>query len=214
MLFLYYTDIRQVPDELDDSRLSEYKKDRLSHLRNKENQKQSAAAEFLLISALQELFPSVALPLTFTVGEQGKPALLIDGIHCSFSHSGNWAACAVSNGEIGLDLQVDSDGKLDIAQRFFTAEEYESICCAKHPDHEFGKLWSLKESYIKALGIGLQRPLDSFNVVTREERIYIREQPQIGFWHAYAEGCHFSLCSLLDSHPVPQRFEKRELLFG
>ena len=211
MLEIYYTNIREASWEWDMSPLSDYKKERLSQIKNIRKWKQSAATERLLIAALQDHDPQLELPLRFALGVNGKPLLKTKNLHCSFSHSGEWAACAVSDREIGLDIQTDTAGKTEIARRFFTEEEKQWLYNSPRPDWDFTRLWSVKESYVKATGAGLSCPLNTFSVKIGD-RIHIAEKPQTGFWCAHTEGCHFSLCALEEPKPVPNLFVKKKLL--
>ena len=88
-------------------------------------------------------------------------------VHINLSHSANLIACAISAaGRIGIDLEKvrplqDLDG---IATRFFSAPEYRLITLAEASEKLglFYTIWTLKESFIKAVGKGLSMPLDNF----------------------------------------------------
>jgi 4'-phosphopantetheinyl transferase len=83
-------------------------------------------------------------------------------------------------GEIGVDVErIDRKVEhLDLAKRFFAPDE--SAVLAKAPTHHvpelFFELWTLKESYIKARGMGLSIPLDDFAFAVHSDR-----RPQIRF---------------------------------
>jgi 4'-phosphopantetheinyl transferase len=127
--------------------------------------------------ALREILGGyLKLPMNqvaFVYGAQGKPSLAgphkSSGICFNLSHSGDVALLAVTrNRELGVDVeQIRSDFTSDdIAARFFAPEE-----CAKLETllpHEradaFFNCWTRKEAYIKARGLGLSIPLDSFEV--------------------------------------------------
>lgn len=92
-------------------------------------------------------------------GKYGKPRLKeYKDIHFNISHSGKYVMCAAANVPVGADVQENLGSKNIIAKRFFSREEYERIiACAD--DNEAAKLfyryWTLKESYVKALGVGI-----------------------------------------------------------
>ena len=87
----------------------------------------------------------------------------------NLSHSQGLALYAVTRGrEIGVDLECIrpiSDAE-QIAERFFSA--HENAVFRTIPAHEkpkaFFNCWTRKEAYLKALGDGLARPLDEFDV--------------------------------------------------
>lgn len=99
---------------------------------------------------------------------QGKPYLKDrPDFHFNLTHSGRWVAVAWGARPVGLDVEVfranAETGKL--ARRFFCPDE--QACLNEHPDRFF-KLWTMKESYLKYLGTGLTRALNSFSVLEPE----------------------------------------------
>jgi 4'-phosphopantetheinyl transferase len=106
-------------------------------------------------------------------GEYGKPHLLPEGglpdLRFSLSHSRGVALIAVSLGrDVGVDLEGMRADVLedDIPERFFSPRELTALR-ALPPEEQlaaFFRCWTRKEAYIKALGLGLQLPLDSFDV--------------------------------------------------
>jgi 4'-phosphopantetheinyl transferase len=105
--------------------------------------------------------------VAFEVGPHGKPRLAAEdpGIRFNLSHSGGIALCAVTGGvEVGVDveaLRVVPDAEA-IARRFFANREVEDwlrLSTSERPDG-FLRLWSCKEAWIKACGMGLSMPMD------------------------------------------------------
>lgn len=111
--------------------------------------------------------------IEFVYGEQGKPALSarFEDANLSFnvSHSDDLAVFAFSSaGDIGVDVEAvrwfaDSD---DVAARVFSAAERQAYAAldSLHRPVGFFNCWTRKEAFIKALGDGLDRSLDSFDV--------------------------------------------------
>jgi 4'-phosphopantetheinyl transferase len=99
----------------------------------------------------------------------GKPRLKeAPDFHYNLSHSGHWVVLAWSEGEIGVDVQqmrADSNREL-IARRFFTPGE-RSYVFEREEDSlsRFYRIWTGKESYLKYLGTGLTKALNSFDVL-------------------------------------------------
>jgi 4'-phosphopantetheinyl transferase len=85
----------------------------------------------------------------------------------SLSHTRGMVACAVGWGdELGVDVESlgHSDSVLEIARRNFAPAEtamLEALPPAARAS-AFGRLWTLKEAYLKATGQGLAAPLDGF----------------------------------------------------
>lgn len=85
----------------------------------------------------------------------------------SVSHSGEYWACAVGGGNVGLDLQLRQPCNYrEIARRFFTPEEQAYL--RRRGAEAFFDLWAAKESYIKWLGANLSA-LRSFSAVRGDE---------------------------------------------
>lgn len=95
---------------------------------------------------------------TITYLPSGKPVLKDCGI--SLSHSNGIVMCAIAPFELGCD--IERIGKKDykkLSERFF--HDYEKAY-ASSSEEAFTRLWTLKEAYVKYLGTGLSKSLDSF----------------------------------------------------
>ena len=92
-------------------------------------------------------------------GAHGKPAYR----GCppfNLSHAGDYAVLAVTDGApVGVDIErcraVDC---YRLAERFFHADETAFLRAADDPYAAFFTLWTLKESYLKAEGVGFAAP--------------------------------------------------------
>ena len=105
------------------------------------------------------------------IGDNGKPYLASSAVFFNLSHSGERAMCAVSDMEVGCDVQKIGEANLKIAGRFFSPSERQLLNSIEDESEKikmFYRLWTLKESYVKALGTGLKTPLGSFSVTTGE----------------------------------------------
>lgn len=144
-------------------KLSEYRRKRLSGLKPEEKRRESITAELLLNFALRD---AAAAPLGISVEYNGKPYIAGCPLHFNLSHSGGRVICAVCEYPIGADIQKLSPYKPALSSRFFTGEEQAYLSESDNKDIDFTRIWSLKESYIKALGTGLSMPLNSFSVIS------------------------------------------------
>jgi 4'-phosphopantetheinyl transferase len=111
--------------------------------------------------------------IAFDYNSFGKPELAnqVAGkrIYFNLSHSGGLALFAVARDmEVGIDLeQIQPErASVGIAERFFSAGEVAALQAlpARLQSEGFFSCWTRKEAYIKAIGEGLQIPLDSFEV--------------------------------------------------
>ncbi|GAB2272169.1 hypothetical protein Dimus_006990 [Dionaea muscipula] len=101
-------------------------------------------------------------------GDRSLPSLQFN-----ISHSSSLIACGITvDSPIGIDVEEKERVlKIDIlsfARRFFCPHEVEHLAAVSNPDrrrHEFMKLWTLKEAYVKALGSGFSAaPFNSFAI--------------------------------------------------
>ena len=133
-------------------------------------------------------------PLDISCGKDGKPELLGSGICFNLSHSGSFAACAVSDSPVGLDIQAERDCNGRLAEKYFSAQERRFVERSENKAYAFTKLWSMKESVVKILGTGLKRPLSSFTV-DPERNTACLDGRMLYFHHSLIYGCHLALCS-------------------
>ena len=124
--------------------------------RRQEDRLRSAAAGLLLVRYARQLgfdrFPALR------EGAYGKP-YFPDAPRAQFSlsHSGGYAALAMSSLPVGVDIQKIRPERVPVAMRFLT--DYEQAQLAALPPEErtraFFRLWTVKESYGKMTGRGL-----------------------------------------------------------
>jgi 4'-phosphopantetheinyl transferase len=94
------------------------------------------------------------------------PAGLAKRISFNISHTDGLVAIGVAlDRALGIDVEsIQRQAPLPIAGRYFAPFESEAL--RRLPPHaqprRFWELWTLKESYIKARGMGLSIPLDQF----------------------------------------------------
>ena len=70
-----------------------------------------------------------------------------EDIYFNLSHSGKMVACAISDREVGVDVElIDPTIDLNIAKHYFYNSEYENIMNCENSSDEFFKYWVLKES--------------------------------------------------------------------
>lgn len=97
--------------------------------------------------------------ISYTYGPHGKP--YVDGqrsIYFSLSHSGDYVLLAISEEEIGADIQLRKDVDFSkIGKHFMTQQEYETwVNQDKDLQKElFYQIWAGKEAYLKLTGEGM-----------------------------------------------------------
>ena len=102
----------------------------------------------------------------FLENEYGKPYLPNHpDVHFSLSHSGVWAACAIADHPIGVDIELPRC-RLDVARRFFHPDELKDAEALDRIERSdlLNRLWTGKEAFLKMLGCGMTVPLNSFMI--------------------------------------------------
>ena len=75
------------------------------------------------------------------------PSAAAVGIDFSFSHSGDYCACAISDFKIGIDIQEKTDKMPLMSSHIFTEKESAAVSNAE----DFLRYWTCKESFIKCV---------------------------------------------------------------
>lgn len=107
--------------------------------------------------------------LEFTYGNHGKPAVVnLQKLQFNISHSGDTALIAIGKTyPMGVDIEQYSGRPYEgIAQNLFSEEEiakFQQIPAAMKTAIFF-HIWSQKEAFIKASGLGLAYPTKEFSV--------------------------------------------------
>jgi 4'-phosphopantetheinyl transferase len=143
----------------------------------------------------------------FSYNKYGKPFINCMSnqlpLQFNLSHTGKLIVMAVTlNNDIGVDVEyVHRKGKtISLADSYFAPVEAEHLhdLSEEKQRERFFELWTLKEAYIKACGMGLSIPLNHFsylfpdqgkvNIVFEPER---NDQPEKWqFWHICPNKSH------------------------
>ena len=114
--------------------------------------------------------------------QYGKPKLdseLNNNIQFNVSHSGDFAIFAINLfNEIGVDIEkIDNTiNHLEIADNYFSTDEIAYLnasTCQSEIAEKFFRIWTRKESLLKAIGIGLLPDLKKISVI--ENRFHDNE---------------------------------------
>ena len=181
------------------NKVSEQRRKKADALKSMSDKNLSLGAYLLLKYALGENGFSPE-ELVFTYGENGKPRLSDCPLQFNLSHSGEVVLCAVSSAPVGCDIEKIrprfGDG---IAERFFAENEKEYI--KEQPDADkktsaFYRIWTLKESYVKAVGKGVSAlPFSSFSVIA-DKNTTVEKKPFSLAEFDCIDGYACSVCAL------------------
>lgn len=87
-----------------------------------------------------------------------KPHFLNNDYKFNLSHSSSYVMCIISKNEVGCDIEEIRNIDLKIADKYYSLSELDYLL-SRDSDirlNEFFRLWTLKESYIKCIGVGLK----------------------------------------------------------
>lgn len=148
--------------------VSKSRQEKIDFYRFDKDKKLSCGAYLLLKKLLSE--ENISNPI-FKTGKYGKAYISnYENIYFNLSHSGKIVLCAISDMEVGADVEyIDPKIDLNISKNYFYNSEYENIMNAENKSNEFFKYWVLKESYMKYTGLGMNLKLDSFEIKIEDE---------------------------------------------
>lgn len=181
------------------SRVPESRKQKITSFRHAESQRLSLGVGLLLVLALEEEGID-GRQVRIAEGQWGKPFLPDHpNLHFSLSHSGKWAMCALGNRPLGCDVEATGRGNEKLTKRFFHPEEQQALAMLA-PDtrpewqREFARIWTRKESWLKADGRGLSLGMESFSVLADQPGIHYSEM-------SGTDGSAFACCILSEACP-------------
>lgn len=90
----------------------------------------------------------------------------------NFSHSGDYVLCTAADREdqsilAGCDLEEMKKLRMKVARRFFCEAEYQWIKSKPQEEErrqEFYRYWVLKESFMKAVCLGMKLPMNTYEI--------------------------------------------------
>lgn len=162
------------------------RREKADRCRTELQRRQSLAATCLLDYALK----TVGLreqEIQYLEGPDGKPGIAgLNSVHFSLSHSGKWAICAVSEQEIGADIEMIREFSPRLLQRYFDIEEQKDPL----------RVWVLKESFCKMTGVGI-REIPTLRVVLHRgvQMLQNGRMAEAVFWEKQlSDGTRLAVC--------------------
>lgn len=124
--------------------------------------------------------------LAFTEGGGRKPSLRNHpAIAFNLSHSGGYVLIALGDTPVGVDIEtmrpIDWAG---MGETVFHPDERAAMAASADPHSAFFQLWTHKEAFLKATGIGLTDRLTEINVALAGGRIAAPREISTDDWYA------------------------------
>jgi 4'-phosphopantetheinyl transferase len=157
----------------------------------------------------------------FTQNQWGRPE--IGGVHFNLTHTDGLVALLVSQEhEVGCDTELISRAPklLELGPNVFAPKELSELAAMDASERPLRAvtLWTLKESYIKARGMGLALALDGFAFRFSEAGVRLEVEPALNddgsLWQfqTVTHGPHLISTAIRSSEPV--RVELLEAALG
>ncbi len=130
--------------------------------------------------------------------ELGKP--YIEGhpkIRFNISHSGDMAIAVISSKEVGCDIERRGRYSEAILSRCFCEDERIYVSSSADPDLAFTRIWTAKESFLKALGLGINAKLNEVAISFNEGGIHVKQKLDPRGWifqERVLDGYVLSIC--------------------
>lgn len=175
--------------------------------KNRADAERSLRGAFLTRCLIGRLVGAAPEKLVFAVDGSGRPGLVfprLKDFDFNLSHSGDWLALALSDHRVGIDIEkIRPVSALLIGQDFFSSREFDYLKESPRDRRErFFRLWTLKESFVKAVGDGLNYPLKEAQfTIAPDGKIIFRlpagRRPAGWHFHEYAidPKCRLAVCS-------------------
>ncbi len=169
---------------------------RATRFRRREDRDAFVAARIVLRSLLATWCGIDPGSIQFSYNSFGKPSFPgAADIHFNIAHSSGMVAVAFAGVPVGVDIEMGTHmpAATELAA-YFTRRERDALehCPESRRSQLLLHLWTLKEAYLKARGVGLSLALDSFGFDLGED------EAEIGFaapadddaknWHFHCAG--------------------------
>jgi len=148
--------------------LPEYEQRMVQKRLNIDTRYRTLVARVFLRLQLSKVLGTKWREIVLRIDKKGKPFLQHkEHLHFNLSHSGNWIVAAISKKKIGIDIEHLKAIAIERYSSFLQINERNYILDGNSEERlrRFFEVWTLKESYIKATGMGFYEPLSSYSVI-------------------------------------------------
>ena len=171
-VYIWYRSTELLDDDAGkpaDQNLSIEERTRRDRLRFGVDRRDFTIAHDLLRRALSRYANLPPTDWRFATNGYGKPSVdsidpQLRALSFSLSHTRGYVACAItSNAPLGVDVErIDQSQRVqELADRYFSEKEAAWLrqCSDELRNIRFAELWTLKEAFLKAVGVGLSGSL-------------------------------------------------------
>ena len=176
MIKIYYANINLIDKDL----INKYNnKEKYLQMSNENKRKEQIVRDILLDYVIKKENISESI----VYNKYGKPDFSNFNKHFNISHSGNFVIIAISNYEIGIDIQkiVEYDDmKLNkMIKHIYSDNDYNYY--NQNDNITFSEIWSIKEAYLKCIGIGLIKNIKDIYIDYENKNIVLKDNKILNY---------------------------------
>lgn len=189
---VYAMNVEQIQEEpeLFHNRILGARFDKMQKFRNRLDKMLLIGNEILFEYGIKRWYPEIeSSEWKRCVDMAGKP--YVEGpkqLYFNMSHAGAYSVCAFSQKPVGVDIEEIGPVDLSIAQRHYCNSEYADIMSHLERDRikRFYQYWVLKESFTKAVGLGLSIPLNVFSFEDNDHDglLHVEQSINVGTYYS------------------------------
>ena len=165
MIKIYYLDITN-KQNIDLDKVPDNARDFVRIYKEEKSRNLSGYAWMFLKDILNSDFGIDLEKKMISYNKYGKP--YIDGMYFNISHSNNMIAIAISDNEVGIDIEAESNFIRQLDSKYFSKwlseNELIEFNLANDKLHFLAKTWTKKEAILKFKGIGIQNYKELKNI--------------------------------------------------
>jgi 4'-phosphopantetheinyl transferase len=206
--------------------LTDAERERVDRFRFEKDRHRALVTRALVRTVLSRYIDLDPMEWSFGENEHGRPHITntmagADALFFNLSHTTDLIVLAIGARQIGIDTEYleRKNATADIANRYFAPSEVAELVQlpAAAQRERFFQYWTLKESYIKARGMGLALPLDGFAFSLQTAgRIGFAVEPAVNdvaerwrFW-LYQESPHHLIALCVERAPRTMNIVMRD----
>ncbi len=169
-----------------------------------------AAALRLLEEGLRREYGLSRNEIWYARGENGKPYLAgRPDIFFNITHCRGLIACVLAHVPVGIDAEPIRPRPERVQKRVFTPQEQRWIEESGNPNEVFFRLWTLKESFVKAVGQGISYGLERVPICMDTDGAFASSDPEYTFEQCILWGEYIvSVCRSAMPHDSADRADK------
>ncbi|EIE5835687.1 4'-phosphopantetheinyl transferase superfamily protein [Listeria monocytogenes] len=143
---------------------------KINLFKNEISKRQKVVSNVLLLYVLFSNLNSWEFEIE--ISNFGKKYINNPNIYFSISHSGEYVICAISKSNIGIDIEKSITDTSNLSDQIMSEKEI------KLYGYEINltKFWTMKESYLKFLGVGLNKEPKSLTFIGQKNEYTITEE--------------------------------------